>query len=515
MESVRPAARRDEALRGPRVPPSSDRPRLGAVVGWLEANALFVTAVAAIGLVSLSIIPDRLNQDGWLALVGGRSVALHGIPHHDTLNVLTHGVRWVDQQWLAQLAIYELDRVGGLALYSLVDSALMLVALGMAIVASRKLGGIERHALWVLPVAGLLYVSGGLQIRTQGLVYPLFVATLWLLCSAVRAPASRRVYWVFPLLIVWGNLHGSAALGAGIAMTYGATLLIEDARAAGWRRPWSHLRGRTIAFLIGSPLCLLVNPYGIGVVRYYDVTLLNPTFNKVVSEWKPVTSLTVLAVPFFGLLFATIWLLGRSGSRTRLFDHVTLMILAIGAIFAIRNVTWFGLAALMLLPGAISGTLRPLRAPDRRPTINVLLATTALVILVGAMIAVAVKPASWFERQYDQRAVKTVSAALARDPGIRIFADVRYSDWLLWHDPALAGHLAYDTRFELLTSKQILALADLTQLPAPHQRDILTGYGLLVLDPLNQPATKILLGRPSVHVILNGKRVVIATSSGI
>jgi hypothetical protein len=496
------------------VAPTRHGERFRVVVAWLEANALFAVAIAAIGVISFVLIPDHLNQDGWLALIAGRNVALHGIPHHDTLNVLTHGVRWVDQQWLSQLAIYELDRLGGLALYSIVYVALTVVGFGMALAAGRALGGTERHVLWTLPIASFLYVAGAFQIRTQGFAYPLFAATLWLLADAVRSPTRRRVYWVFPLLILWGNLHGSVTLGAGMAMIYGATLLLEDVRAGGRWTPWRRIRGRTVAFLIGSPLCLLATPYGLEIIKYYNSTLLNSTFSKVVTEWQPVTSIMLLAIPFFALAFATIWLLGRSGGRTHLFEHLTLLVLAAGAVFAVRNVTWFGLGALMLLPRSIGTVLRPAPLPPRRTQINLALAGLSIVILIGGTIATAVKPALWFERKYDQQTVAKVAAVLAGQPGVHIFADIRYSDWLLWHDPALAGHIAYDTRLELLTNGQILKLADLTQLPRPHQRDILAGDHLLVLDSTNQPATQILLARPGTHVILRGKQVVVATTTG-
>ena len=498
----------------PPVSPALATPRFRALDAWLKDNALFAVAVAAIAVLSLVLIPNDLNQDGWLALIGGRFVAQHGIPHHDTLNVLTHGTRWVDQQWLAQLVIYELDRIGGLALYSIVYIGLMAAGFAMALAASRKLGGSERHVLWVMPLAAFLYVVGAFQIRTQGFAYPLFAATLWLLSDAVRSPERRRVYLVFPLLILWGNLHGSATLGAGLAMLYGLILLVQDVRAGGWEHPLGRVRGRSLAFLVVSPLCLAVNPYGFGIIKYYDVTLLNSTFSKVVTEWQPVTSLMILAVPFFALAFATIWVLGRSGARTRAFDHLALIILAAGAVFALRNVVWFGLACLILLPRTIGAVRKTRRVRARNTRLDLALVGLSALTIVVMTIATAARPASWFEHKYDQRTVAAVAAAVNRDPGIRIFADVRFSDWLLWHDPALAGRIAYDTRFELLTNSQITRLANLTQLPNPGQRDILAGYRLLVLDTTDQPTTKILLARPGTHVIMRGHRVVVATALG-
>lgn len=500
-------------LAAPPLPRPVAQRRLRAASTWLQANALFVAGIAAIGVISLVAIPVHLNQDGWLALIAGRFIANHGIPQHDTLNVLTHGVRWVDQQWLAQLLMYELSRVGGLALCSLAYVGLSLAGISMAIAASLSLGGRERHVLLVLPVTAFLYFAGAFQIRTQGFAYPLFAATLWLLAADSRRP-SRRAYLVFPLLVLWGNLHGSATLGVGLAVVYGLTLLVDDVRTAGWRRPWTRIRPRTIAFLLGSPLCLLVNPYGIGILKYYDATLLNSTFSKVVTEWQSVTSIPALAVPFFALALATVWLLGRSGSKTRLFDQIVLLVLAVAAISAVRNVLWFGLGVLILVPGALATVVRPRPPLARRVKLNGALAGTALVVLAATTVAIALRPDSWFERQYDQRAANLVAADVATHPNLRVFAEIRYSDWLLWHDPALGGHLAYDTRLELLSNDQILSLAGLTELPTPGRGSLLTGYGLLVLDPTDQPETRDLLARPGTEVILRGRRVVIATRPG-
>lgn len=483
--------------------------RLGSVLAWLERNSLFVAAAAAIAVVDLSQIPNHLSQDGWLSLVGGRYVATHGIPTSDSLNVLTHGVRWVDQQWLGQLLLYGVDQVGALFLFSAVYVGLTILALGLAIGAARSLGGTDRTIIWVLPITGFLYVAGSFAIRTQGLAYPFFVAVLWLLAKEARRPSRRRVYLVLPLLVVWANLHGSASVGAGLAVLYGFTLLVEDFQVMRLRR----VRLRTVIFLVAPPICLLMTPYLFSTVGYYRETLLNPMFGKLITEWRPVTSVAVLAVPCLGLAAAAIWLLGRSGKRTRLFDQFTLIMLAAGAVFAIRNITWFGLAAAMLLPACIR-TVVPERAPaPRRTNLNLALALTSLALLAGALIAVAARPESWFERTYDKRALRTVETLVKQQPSTRIFADVRYSDWLLWHDPALAGKLAYDTRFELLSARQLLAIAQLGAILAPHQLNILAGYRVLVLDP-SSSYTKLVLLRPATHVVMRNSEVVVALTPG-
>jgi MFS family permease len=475
---------------------------------WLERNALYVVAVAAAIIASLGGAAAHLSQDGWLALLAGRLIAQHGIPHHDTLTVMAHGARWVDQQWLGQLTLYGLYRAGGYALVVVAYVALAAAALAMAIAAARHIGGSERHIVWVLPLATLFYIATAVTIRTQGFGYPLFVAVLWLLASEVRSPTRRRVYLVFPLLIVWGNLHGSVTMGVGVAVLYGLNLLFHEACSTGIR---GLARPGGLAFIIGAPLCLLATPYGVSIASYYHSTLLNSQFSKLVTEWRPVTSVMALAIPFLLLVGTTIWLLGRSGRRTPAFDHTVLLMLALGGILAVRNITWFGLATIVLLPatiGQIAGTKTP---QPRRRRLNLSLAFGALACAAVSVAATAAKPASWFEHTYDQRTVGAVARILAHDPSAKIFADVRYADWLVWHDPAIAGHIAYDTSFELLTPSQLASIATLTQARLPGAPDTTGPYAAMVLDPQNKTTNRYLLDRPGVKVVLRSKKVIVAT----
>ena len=485
--------------------------RYRSFVQWLDNQALLVTAMCAVAIFSVAKLPLHLTQDSWLALVGGRYVAAHGIPHHDTLFFVTHGARWIDQQWLAQLLIYDLYRVGGLVLYELFYVVLMMAGVGLAIAAGRALGGSERHLLWVLPLAGALYFAGSFNIRTQGFALPLFAATLWLLAREARGAGDRRVYWVLPLLVLWSNLHGSATLGVALTMLCGAVLIGQDLAAKGWRRPWQTVRARGLVLLIAAPICLLITPYGLEILPYYRATLLNPAFAQVVTEWGPITTVQILAVPFFILAAASLWLMGRCGRRMPVFDQLALVVLGAGAVFAIRNIPWYGMGAIMLMPAALTTWLGRPSASARRTRINLTMVGVSALALVAITIGVAARPASWLESRYDARAGNVVAQIAQQRPGVRIYADNRFADWLLWHHPTLAGRIDYDIRFELLTSSQLQRIVDVTALPKPGEPSMLNRYGVLVLDPMSSDADKRILARPGTHVLIRNSRVIVAT----
>src|SRR5262249_56547910 len=114
-----------------------------------EENGTLVLVLAAFAAVLIVDLRNMLITDGWTALLSGRVVAEHGLPSHDTLTLWAHGHNWVDQQWLAQLVLYELERLGGLPLVLLVHTALVTSALALAAALARRTGGSARSATWV------------------------------------------------------------------------------------------------------------------------------------------------------------------------------------------------------------------------------------------------------------------------------------------------------------------------------------------------------------------------------
>jgi len=492
---------------------------LGRRRAWLQANALFVVGVAAVLTLCFVGIPTHLGQDGWLALLAGRIVSAHGIPHHDYLTVMAQGVQWTDQQWLAQLLMYSLWQLGGLQVLTVVYVLVTGAAFAAALAAARNLGGQDLHILMVLPAGSFFYLATAVSIRTQGFIYPLFVATVWLLASefprarikdgARGRPSPWRAYLVFPILLLWSNLHGSVTLGVGIVVLFGVSTLVNDVvdnglRGLGNVRAWS--------FVLLSPLTLFASPYGFSMVHYYSVTLMNSHFGNLVAEWKPVTDYLVLAIPMMVLIATTAVILARTMRRTPLFDYLLLATLAVGAVIAVRNITWFGLATVILLPPAISRFRNDRPAPLRNARINRILAETMIILTVLTAVFVLTRPSSWFESSYPQSTITTVQRLVDQNPGVKIFADVRYADWMVWHDPALGGRIAYDTSLELLTPAQLKAIALLSGSANPSARRILKPYGIWVLYPGNHLADKVLLSQPGVQTVVKNKRVIIATN---
>src|SRR5919205_2762714 len=123
---------------------ASLRERLGARadgLAWVNNEAVLFPIVALFVIGLLGNMPGELLSDSWLVILGGREIVQHGLPHHDTLAIWTHGRQWVDQQWLGQLIFYGLYSLGGVKLALVGHVTAASTAFVLALVAARRRGG--------------------------------------------------------------------------------------------------------------------------------------------------------------------------------------------------------------------------------------------------------------------------------------------------------------------------------------------------------------------------------------
>jgi len=462
--------------------------KVGRLAGLLEENGTVVLIVAAFAAVLITHLRTALAADGWMALLSGRVVAQHGLPSHDALTVWAHGRSWVDQQWLAQLALYGLDRLGGLALVLLVHVTLVTLGLGAAAVLARRLGGSARSVTWIaLPVL-VAFWPGAAIMRPQSFAYALFVGVVWLLLGDLERP-SRRVLLTLPLLVLWANLHGSVVVGSALVSSFATVALAESLR----KQPRT-VNTRSVVLLVAPWLCVLASPYATSLPHYYR-TIFSSGFGSYVTEWAP-TTLTLVHAPIYLLALGGVWLL--KGSRASAFEKLAFVGLSLLAFDVVRNGVWLALISLVVLPRLLDS----LRAPAVEPkALNRLLAIAMLAGVVIATVAVAVEPGSWFTRgQYPVAAADDAVAAAGASG--RVFANEKYADWLVFEHPQLAGRIAYDSRFELLRSRQLLSVTEFRN-RVGGWRSTIRGYDVLVLDRIDdrQPI-RALLRSGQAHVVL-------------
>jgi hypothetical protein len=277
-----------------------------------------------------------------------------------------------------------------------------------------------------------------------------------------------------------------------------------------WQRP--------LLLTVGAPVCLLLTPYGLHSIAYYHDTLFNSALKNAVTEWAPITSEPLIAWPFFVLAAVAVWSFGRASARTTLWDRLALLALALVSINVIRNVVFFALCAIVLVPVSLNGIIasRIGRDVKVRPRVNALAVTAVLLTVVIAGVATLTRPARRYELSYQRLGVlAAVKAVTQADPTVKVIADVRFADWLLWRDPALRGRIANDARFELLTGAQIERIRRVFAALGTDWERGATGYRLVVIDRDAAPeGARGFDSEPGRRILYNdGRRMVILRSA--
>lgn len=451
---------------------------------------LYAGALAAFGRAVVSV-------DSWLAFVVGRLVSTHGLPTHDTLTVFAHGRRWVDQQWLAQVVFYDLERAGGIRLAIAIHVLLLAGSLAAATAVARRRGGGTRSVAIVAAIALLPALISSLQLRTQSFAYPLFIGLLALAVSRKNLTWSRLGVCLW-MLCLWANLHGSVVLGAALLALRGGSDLLDDIRAR--RRP-------TVLALAATTLpwpCLLVTPFPLEIPHYYATTVFNSSFGQYLGQWQP-TTLSLASLPLFVLAFGFVWLLARPGSDFSRVERLAGLLLVVFAFLAVRNWVWLALGAIPLAPAAWDRASAKARRPIPTPLNQVCTVAGSLLALLATGILAAGH--SSFSANFPDPAARAVARLAAANPNDRIFASARWGDWLLWKEPQLEGRIAYDARAELFTSKQFKTIA-LSRVTAALLPEIRRRYRIFLVDRTDEPAVYSTLRREGQVAYDNGDTLV-------
>jgi hypothetical protein len=469
------------------------------VIGdWAGRNGLLVLIVGLYAGALAAFGRAVVSVDSWLALVVGRLISDHGLPTHDTLTVFSHGRRWVDQQWLAQIGFFEFERLGGIRLAVAIHVLLLVGSLAAATAIARARGAGTRSVAVVTAVALLPALISSLQLRTQSFAYPLFLAVLAIAVSRTNLTWPRVVV-VLGILCLWANLHGSVILGAALLALRGASDLLPEVRARR-RPPLIPLAATVLPWL-----CLLVTPFPREIPHYYATTVFNSSF-QYLGQWQP-TTLSVASLPLFVLAFGFVWLVARPGSDLSRIEKLVGLLLVVFAFLAVRNWVWLALGAVALAAPALGRVSTRSRRPVPVPLNQVCAVAGSLLALIAAAVLAAGH--SSFSTNFPDPAAEAVARLAAANPTDRVFASARWGDWLLWKEPQLAGRIAYDARAELFTTAQFktIALSRATPALLPQLR---RRFRIFLVDRSDEPEVYSTLRRQGKVAYDNGDTLVVS-----
>lgn len=367
--------------------------------------------------------------------LGEQILSTHTLPRFDSFTFSAPGRGWVDQQWLAQIALALLHRGGAWGTVLVGRAALSAGTFLFVFLACRAVG-LATRASSLLTIAGFVVAVPVLAMRPQLFAVLLFSIALWAVTSRRRHQARL---WMLPLVTFFAaNVHGSFPL----FVVLGFLAWIEDA----WGASASTNSRRTLLIAIVTAGVTLVTPFGVGTWRYALDISTSPTIRDTVSEWAPLTvrdpagALTFVSVLAIAAYFAR---------RPRPVPWISLLWLAaflVPAFVTQRAIVWWCLVSPVVVATLLA------KAPDA-PVERHDEARTPAVALVGVLVMVTLLLLPWWRSADAADLLKDaptgLTAAVQRDvpAGGTLFV---HQPWASWFEQALPDDPVFvDSRIEL------------------------------------------------------------------
>jgi hypothetical protein len=246
------------------------------------------------GLLVVAVFLARRNFEvdpdlWWHLKVGENILSTHRWPTTDPYSFTAAGQPWLAYEWLGDVLLAAVARVGGLrglqALLIILGAAITLALYGYASLRSRN------SKVGFLVAAVLLFFAGiNFNLRPQMLGYLFLMLTLIAL-ERFRQGKPRASWFLPALFLIWINTHGSWEIGLGTILfcwLFGLRQFnIGDIEMKAWT-PQQRVRLSTV-FLM-SLAVIPITPYGTWLAAFpFQVASSYPLSHEHVQEWQPIS----------------------------------------------------------------------------------------------------------------------------------------------------------------------------------------------------------------------------------
>jgi len=351
--------------------------------------ALLAFAVAVLAAWALALFPIHCPDTWWHLRTGRLILEQHRIPTTDPFTYTAAGRPWVTHEWLAEVLLYLLYRVGGANLLVVTKAVLAALALGTGaaagLVGPRSSERLPAAALGVLLAAPLMALRA---FERPHLITAVLLATTLLLLRLESGTGRRLWRWLLvPLLLLWANLHSGFVLGLCLVGLYWAgealTPRVPDRTGARRRPAW---RDRLLVG-VALPVASLANPNHVRALLYPFWLMATPGVRANIAELRsifdPVSrgALPVILGSLVATAVVAAALLLAAGRRIRWSLVLPLLFFAALALFSVRGLNEFAVLVPALL-AAHGG--RPGRRRRLAITVSGLVVLSALAAVLAA-----------------------------------------------------------------------------------------------------------------------------------
>lgn len=178
---------------------------------WNDAIVRFPVLLVIAALLLIAAVGWRTVSTGeiWMHLTIGRQIAEEGIPRADNFSFMREGELVVASNWLYDVFIYHVHRIGGMGLLTAIHLLSVLSAFVLLLPLARKFSHLTTLTLALVMSAWLLMF----RFEIAPYMFVMFIPALFLFM--LRRDQKISLLWIvlLPLQWLWTNIHASFILG--------------------------------------------------------------------------------------------------------------------------------------------------------------------------------------------------------------------------------------------------------------------------------------------------------------
>lgn len=399
----------------------------------ITVRQLFVV-ILFLALFSMAMRPIADPDFWWHLRTGQWIVETHAIPHADPFSFTNPGKTWIAHEWLSEILIYGIYRIGGYGLLILTFAGIITAAFLLVYLRSDERPYIAGFAL----LLGAIATAPTWGVRPQMISLLLSASFLYLLDRYIKLRKTKYLIPLPCLTLLWVNLHAGYALGFVIVGIYISGDIFELVKAKVTKAESTNLpTHKTILTLCGILiLCVLAalgNPNGIRLLTYPLETLSSQAMQQNIQEWFSPDFHQIEWQPLAWFILALIGagLLGRKSiSPTKI---LLTLFFGYAALRSMRHVPLFAIAAIPVLAEEIGSVVR-IRREVQKPSrlvkwVNLLLLACTVLVAGARFVSVVQEQANAEKEKFPAAAVDWI---IQHHPEGNIFNTYGWGGYLIW-----------------------------------------------------------------------------------
>jgi hypothetical protein len=373
----------------------------------------------------------------WHLRTGQYIVQMVAIPHADPFSYTKVGQPWITHEWLSEIIIYAIFRLGG---YGLLIFVFSLIITGAFLLTYLRSPAESRPY-----VAGFVLLLGAISTAPTWGVRPqmlsLLLASLFLfLLDRYRRGGNLNYLIPLPIIMLaWVNLHAGYFLGLvliGVYIAGGAIDLLVAVLFKGEQAEPAPPLKFIISLSITLGACILVtlaNPNGVQIIIYPFQTLTSSSMQQFIQEWFSPDFHQLIWQPLAWLILA---LIGAGMiSKKSISSANILLTLGFGyaTLISMRNIPFFALAAIPVLAEQVDSLVK---IPATVDSPSRLFRIMVPILLVGILLVTGLRFVQVVQQQPKTEAENFPKAAVdwlqTHTPAGEIFNSYNWGGYLIW-----------------------------------------------------------------------------------